>query len=192
MLDAQNNTDAQSVLDKTTAKFQSAKGINVSFLLTQKDKYGHVLSSSKGILKIKGLKYYIKQGDNEIFSNGEQVWNYDGQNEVTVAKVDNDDDELSPKQIITGFDKKDFDAKLLASSVNYQVQLTPVDKRKNFKQVILYINKQNYLITKAVITYKTNEITDINFSNISLNNSFKDDEFVFDASKHKGVEVINQ
>ncbi|MEP6465782.1 MAG: outer membrane lipoprotein carrier protein LolA [Parafilimonas sp.] len=192
-LQAQTNTDAQTILDKAAAKVQASKGINVSFLLTQKDKFGHVLSSSKGILKIKGDQYYIKQDGNEIFSNGKQVWNYDGQNEVTVAKVDIDDDDvLSPEKIITGFDKKDFDIQLISSSLNYQVQLTPVDKRKNFKQVILYISKSTNLITKAVITDKTNAFIEISFRNISLNNSFADSQFIFDAAKHPGVETVNQ
>jgi len=189
---AQNDINAQAILDKAAAKVQSSKGISVSFSLTQKDKLGHQLSSSKGIIKIKGSKYYIKQDQSEIFSNGTQVWNYDGQNEVTVAKADNDDDAFSPEQIITGFDKKDFNTKLISSSVNYQVQLTPVDKRKYFKQVILYISKTTNLVTKAVVTDKTNGIMEINFSNISLNNSFADNQFIFDATKHPGVEVVNQ
>ena len=189
---AQNDPNAQAILDKAAAKVQSSKGISVSFSLTQKDKLGHQLSSSKGIIKIKGSKYYIKQDQSEIFSNGTQVWNYDGQNEVTVAKADNDDDAFSPEQIITGFDKKDFNTKLISSSVNYQVQLTPVDKRKYFKHVILYISKTTNLVTKAVVTDKTNGIMEINFSNISLNNSFADNQFIFDATKHPGVEVVNQ
>lgn len=189
---AQGNTDAQAILDKAASKVQSSKGTTLSFSLTQKDKFGHELSFSKGILKVKGSKYYIRQDSAEIFNNGTQVWNYDGQNEVTVAKVDNDDDELSPEQIITGFNKKDFDIKLISSSANYQVQLTPVDKRKNFKQAILYISKTSNLITKAIITDKTNAILEINFSNVSFNNSIPDSQFVFDASRHPGVEVINE
>ena len=190
---AQNNADAQSILNKAAAKIQSSKGTSLSFSLTQKDKLGHTISSSKGIMKVKGSKYYIKQAGNEIYNNGEQIWNYDGQTEVTVAKVDNDDnDALSPEKIITGFDKKDFDVKLLSSSANYQVQLTPVDKRKNYKQVILYISTSTNLITKAIITDKTNAFVEINFTNITFNNTFPDNQFVFDASKHPGVDVVNQ
>src|SRR6516225_8737660 len=107
---AQNNSDAEGILNKTTEKVQSSKGINVSFSLTQKDKFGHSLSASKGILKLKGSKYYVKQEQAEIYCNGVQIWNYDGDKEVTVAKVDNDDeDAFSPQQILTGFNKKDFD-----------------------------------------------------------------------------------
>jgi outer membrane lipoprotein carrier protein len=185
--------DAQTILDKTTAKIKSSKGINLSFSLTQKDKVGQVLSTTKGILKVKGTKYYIKEGSNEIFCNGTQIWNYDGKNEVTIAKADYDDDELSPQQIITGFNKKDFSATIVSSSATlYQVQLIPVDKRKNFKQVIIFINKTSNLITKAVIIDKSGNINEISFNNISLTADIPDSQFVFDTSKHPGVEEVNQ
>jgi len=190
---AQNNTSAQSILDKAKAKVQSSKGINISFSLTQKDKQNRQLLSSKGTLIIKGPKYYLKQGSNEIFCNGEQVWNYDGQSEVIVAKVDTGDEELSPQQIITGFNNKDFDIKLVSSEgANYLLQLTPVDKRKNFTRVVLTVNKSSSLITKAAITDKANTVTEISFDKISLNTTAPDSKFVFDPSKHPGVEVVNQ
>ena len=58
---AQNNTEAQKILDKVAAKIQSSKGTSVNFSLTQRDKLNHVIANSKGILKLKGTKYYIKQ-----------------------------------------------------------------------------------------------------------------------------------
>lgn len=185
--------DAQSILDKAASKVQSAKGINVSFTLTQKDKFGHILSTSKGTLKIKGLKYYVQQGSSEIFCNGTQIWNYDGKDEVTVAKAEYDDDDLSPQQIITGFNKKDFISTMVSSGSSvYQVQVAPADKRKNFKQINIFINKASNLITKAVVVDKPGNITEISFGNTSLNNIYPDSQFVFDTSKHPGVEVVNQ
>jgi len=189
----QNNTNAQVILDNARAKVQSSKGINISFSLTQKDKQNRQLLSSKGTLLIKGPKYYLKQGSNEIFCNGEQVWNYDGQSEVIVTKAEIGDDELSPQQIITGFNNKDFDIKLISSSgANHLLQLTPVDKRKNFTRVVLTVNKSSSLITKAAITDKANTVTEISFDNISLNATAPDSRFIFDPSKHPGVEVVNQ
>jgi len=190
---AQDNSNAQSILDKATAKIQSSKGISISFSLTQKDKFNKVAGTSKGILKIKGSKYYLKQGENEIFCNGIQIWNYDGESEVMVSKAADADDELSPQQIITGFNKSDFNIKLLSSTdANNQLVLTPVDKRKNFKQVILYVSKSTNLITKALITDKTNALTEIAFNKITFNSNFADNEFVFDPSQHPGVEIVNQ
>jgi outer membrane lipoprotein carrier protein len=192
-INAQNTATAEGVLDKAASKVQSSKGINVSFSLTQKDKAAHVLSTSKGVLKIKGEKFYLKQEGTEIFCNGIQVWNYDGDDEVTLAKADNDEDAFSPQQILTGFNKKDFNIKLVSSSgANYQLQLVPVDKRKNFKQITLYINKSTNLVSKATITDKLNAVTEIIFTNVTLNVAIPDNQFVFDPSKHPGVEIVNQ
>ena len=186
--------DPQQILERASAKLRSSNGINVTFSLTQKDKYGHAQGSAKGIIKIKGNKFYMKEGDNEIFCNAVQTWNYDGQTEVTVTKAENADaGDLSPQQILSGFNKADFNFKLISSSgTNYGIQLTPVDKRKNFKQIIIYVSKPGNLITKAVITDKTDNITEITFSNINLNATIPDTQFSFDISKHPGVEVINQ
>ncbi|MFT4153036.1 LolA family protein [Parafilimonas sp.] len=189
---SQNNTSAEGILDKSAAKVRSAKGINVSFSLTQKDQQNRVVSASKGNMKMKGDKYYINQGGSEIYCNGIQIWNFDGQNEVTVAKVDKDDNDFSPQQILTGFNKRDFDIKLVSSAGNsYQVGLTPLDKRQSFKQITLYINKSTSLVSRAAVVDKTNSTIEISFNNISLNASFDDNLFVFDAKKHPGIDIIN-
>jgi outer membrane lipoprotein-sorting protein len=191
---SQSATDAQSILDKVSAKVKSAKGISANFTLTQYDKLNQAEGSSKGIVKIKGNKYYVKQDETEIFSNGVQTWNYDGNSEVTVSKADNsDEDMMSPQQVLSGFNKNDFTYKLASSTgTNYEILLTPVDKRKNFKQVILYINKSTNLISKAKITDKTGGTIQLSFSAINLNATIPDSQFVFDATKHPGIEVVNQ
>ena len=85
---SQGATDAQNILDKLSAKVKSAKGISASFTLTQYDKSHQLTGSSKGIVKIKDNKYYVKQDETEIYCNGTQTWNFDGSNEVTVSKND--------------------------------------------------------------------------------------------------------
>lgn len=191
---AQNNDDAKKILDQSSSKINSAKGINASFSVIQKDKTNRLLGSTKGIVKIKGNKYYLKQDETQVFCNGAQTWNFDGQNEVTITKVDNDDtDDLSPQQLLSGFNKADFSFKLITSAgTNYQVLVLPVDKRKNFKEILLFISKSTNLVTKARITDKSDNTTEIVFSNINLNASIPDSQFSFDVSKHPGIEIINQ
>ena len=191
---SQSTTDAQGILDKVSAKVKSAKSISANFTLTQYDKSNQIEESSKGIVKIKDNKYYIKQDKTEIVSNGVQTWNYDGGSEVTVSKADNsDEDMMSPQQVLSGFNKNDFTYKLVSSTgTNYEILLTPVDKRKSFKQVVLYINKSTNFISKAKITNKTGDIIQLSFSAINLNAVIPDNQFVFDATKHPGIEVINQ
>ena len=190
---SQGATDAQNILDKLSAKVKSAKGISASFTLTQYDKSHQLTGSSKGIVKIKDNKYYVKQDETEIYCNGTQTWNFDGSNEVTVSKNDGSTDDVSPQQILTGFNKNDFTYKLISSAGNnYEILLLPVDKRKNFKQVTIFINKSTNVVSKAKITDKSDNIIELNFSAINLNAVIADSQFTFDASKHKGVEVINE
>jgi len=186
--------DAQKILDRASSKLRSAKGITTNFSLTQKDKSNHLQGTAKGVVKIKGNKYYVKEGDNQVFCNGSQQWNFNGRDEVTVSKADNSDpDDLSPQQILSGFSKTDFTSKLISSSgTNYQILLTPIDKRKNFKQVTIFVSKSSNLITKALIIDKSDNNIEITFSNVNLNATLADSEFSFDAKKHPGVEVINQ
>jgi outer membrane lipoprotein carrier protein len=190
---AQSAVDAQSILNKLSAKVKSAKGISASFSLTQYDKSNHLQGSSKGIVKIKDNKYYVKQDKTEIFCNGLQTWNFDGSSEVTVSKNDGSADDVSPQQILTGFSKNDFTYKLVSSAGNdFEILLLPVDKRKNFKQVTIFINKSTNLVSKAKITDKADNIMQLNFSAINLNAVIPDSQFSFDVSKHHGVEVINE
>jgi len=186
--------DAQKILDRASSKLRSAKGIITNFSLTQKDKSNHLQGTAKGIVKIKGNKYYVKEGDNEVFCNGSQQWNFNGRDEVTVSKADiSDADDLSPQQILSGFNKADFTSRIISSSgTKYQIQLTPVDKRKNFKQVTIFVSKSSNLITKASVIDKSDNTIEIAFSNVNLNATLADSDFSFNASKHPGVEVINQ
>lgn len=191
---SQSATDVQDILEKLSAKVKSAKSVSTNFTLIQFDRSNHIIASSKGIVKIKNEKYYLKEDKTEIFSNGVQTWNFDGSTEVTVSKADtSDEDALSPRQILSGFNDKDFTSKLISSAGNsYEILLLPIDKRKNFKQVTIYISKSTSLISKAKINDKANNITQVSFSAINLNTIVPDSQFSFDVSKHPGVEIINQ
>ena len=190
---SQSTTDVQKILDQLTAKIKSAKGISATFVLKQSDKYGHAMVNSNGLVKIKGNKYYLKEDQVEVFCNGIKTWNFDGDREVTVTNASNDDEDITPQQVLSGFNNKDFTYKLISSEKNTnQVLLLPIDKRKNFKQLIIFTNKSTGLITKAYITDKIGVVTELDFSTINLNASLPDSLFVFDNAKHTNVETINQ
>jgi outer membrane lipoprotein-sorting protein len=190
---SQGSIDAQSILDKLSAKVKSAKSVSALFTLTQYDKTNHQLGTSQGIVKIKGNKYYVKEDKTEIYCNGTQTWNFDGNNEVTISKNDGSSDDLSPQKILTGFSKNDFTYKLVSSAGNdFEILLLPIDKRKNFKHVNIFINKSTNLVSKAKITDKSDNIIQLNFSAINLNTVIPDSQFSFDVSRHHGVEVINE
>src|SRR6476659_5342513 len=114
---AQNDPNAKKVLDEVSTKLKTLKGITANFSYTTKDRNKAVKGSAKGSISIKGQKYYLKQSTTEIFCNGSKVWNYNGEDEVTVADVDNDDTKmLTPQKLLSNFYDQDFTYKLISSS----------------------------------------------------------------------------
>jgi len=191
---AQNDPNAKKVLDGVSSKLNTVKGITAGFSYTTKDRNKTLKGSVKGQISIKGQKYYIKQGTTEIFCNGVKVWNFNGEDEVTVADADNSDDKtLSPQKLLSNFYDKDFTYKLISSAGTFhQILMIPTDKRKNFKQVTIFIDKSKNLISKADVVDKSDNTIGFTLSNINTNISLPDSKFEFDAAKHPGVEVVEQ
>ncbi|MBS1731096.1 MAG: outer membrane lipoprotein carrier protein LolA [Bacteroidetes bacterium] len=191
---AQNDANAKKILDKVSANIKTIPALKASFTYITQNKNKSEKNTESGILYMKGNKYYFKRGVNEIFSNGIKTWNYNGNDEVIVENVDASDEEaFTPQKFLSDFYEKEYTYQLISSSGDYYtIQLTPIDKRKNFKQVYIYINKSKNLVTKAKIWDKAGNTIDFTLSNIDTKASLPDSKFVFDTSTHPGVEVITQ
>lgn len=191
---AQNDPNAKKVLDEVSAKIKTFKGITANFSYTTKDRNKALKGSAKGIINIKGQQYYLKQGTTEIFCNGAKVWNYNGEDEVTIADVDNEDTKmLTPQKLLSNFYDHDFTYKLVSSAgTSHEIVMYPTDKRKNFKQVTVYVDKTKKMILKAKVIDKSDNIIEFSLTNVITNASLADSKFVFDAAKHPGVEVVTQ
>ena len=189
---AQNDAAAKKILDGVTAKLKTYKGINAGFTLISKSPSGKINNNVIGKISIKGNKYYIKEGTAEIFSDGNKTWNYNGNDEVTVTDADDDDQAFSPQKLLTNFYDKDFTYKLISSAGNYnQIQLIPVDKRKNFQKLNVFVDKSKMMITRAKVVDKSSNAIDFNLKNINTGADIADNTFVFDQKKYKkNIEVI--
>ncbi len=189
---AQNDPNAKKILDAVSAKLKTYKGITAGFSLVSKGHTGKVNNNVKGKISIKGNKYYIKQGATEIFSDGNKTWNYNGNDEVTINTVDADGQTLTPQKLLTNFYDKDFTYKLVSSAGNYnEIQLVPNDKRKNFKQVNIFVDKSKMMITKAKVLDKSSNTIEFSLSTINTSATIPDNTFVFDKAKYnKNIEVI--
>lgn len=185
--------DAKTILQKVSNKLKANNGITASFSYTTKDRKNVVRGTKKGIIYIKGQKYYLKQDDTEIFNNGVKSWNYNGETEVTVTDVDEENSAFTPQKFLSNFYDKDFTYNLVSSSGAYhQIAMTPVDKRKNYKMVTVFVDKAKDMVTKARIVDKADNITEFTLSNINTSANIPDSKFTFDAKAHPGVEVISE
>jgi outer membrane lipoprotein-sorting protein len=186
-------SSASAVLQKVSNTLKASKGATANFTYSTTDKNQHKLGTISGTIALKGNKYYIKQGDNEIFSNGQKTWNFNGSDEVTVGTVNSNGGTLDPQKLLSGnFVEKDLKSKMVSSAGSfYVIDLTPVDARKNFKKVTVYVNKAKNMITKATVLEKGGNTVSFNMTDINTSASLPDSKFVFNPAQHPGVEVIN-
>ena len=191
---AQNDPNAKKILDNVSAKLKTFKGITANFSYTTKDKKNVQRGSVQGLISIKGQKYYIKQGNTEIFSDCAKSWNYNGEtNEVTEADIDADNKTLTPQNLLSNFYDKDFTYKLVPATGKYdQIEMEPTDKRKNFKQVTVFVDKAKGLITMAKLIDKSDNTIEFSLTKINTSAALPDTKFTFDKTKHPGVDVVTQ
>lgn len=190
---AQNDVRAKKILDDVSNKIKTYKGISANFtieIFTSKGKPNGVKS---GIIYLKGNKYNLKQGKTEIICDGAKVYNYDGSKTITVASAEESSQTLSPQNLLTNFYDKDFVYKLASSTKSFnEIELVPVDKRKNFQKVSLFIDKSTKMITKAKVVDKSNNVIEFTLSNVKFNAVISDKLFVFNKGKYpKDVEVLD-
>lgn len=186
--------DAKEILDNMSNKLKAYKGISANFTYSTKDKKNVSHGAKNGQILVKGQKYFLKQGNTEIYSDGAKNWNYNStEKEVTVTDASDDNQAFSPQKFLSNFYDKDFTYNLVSSAGNtYQIALTPVDKRKNFKQVTVFVDKSKDLVTKAQVLDKADNTIEFSLSNVNTNAAIADSKFAFDEKAHPGVEVISQ
>lgn len=192
-----SDPEAKKVLDAVSAKFKTYKAVQAKFSLSIENSAGKVLGNKSGTVYMKGSKYRISVTGQEIFCDGSNVSTYDkAANEVTITKVDPTANSITPQKLFTNFYDKDFLYKLNGEKVVkgktiQEIELTPIDKTKTFFKVLLYIDKATKTLTGAKLFEKAGNRYNYAVSNLNGNANLTDGQFVFDAKKYPGAEVVD-
>ena len=193
----QSDPAAKKVLDAVSTKFKTFKSVTAKFILKMETGAGKSMGKPKsGTVYMKGTKYRISvAGDTpqEIFCDGSNVWTYDkGSNEVTISKLDPTNNTITPQKLFTNFYDKDFLYKLNGEVKGIQeVELTPIDKTKAFHKVLVSVNKSSNTISSTKVFEKTGNRFTYTVSSMKTTGVVADAQFVFDAKKYPGVEVVD-
>jgi outer membrane lipoprotein carrier protein len=190
---AQKDPQAKALLDQMGAKVKQAKGILVNIQLISKNNQGKPLGTKSINLKMKGDKYLLQQGAMEIVCDGATIYNFDGASSISKSTVAESDQTLSPQKILSGNYDKDFNFKLLSQDGSKAtIELSPIDKRKNFQKVTLVLDKVKSALSSATILDKSNNITDVKVVSINYGASLQDKLFQFNRAKYpKNVEIFD-
>jgi len=192
-LNAQKDASAKAILDQMGAKVKDSKGILVSIQMVSKNSQGKAMGTKQINLKMKGDKYYLKQGLMEILCDGKTIYNFDGANTISKSSVSESDQTLSPQKLLAGNYDKDFNYSLLAqTNSNATIELIPLDKRKSFQKVTLVIDKLKSALSSASILDKSNNGTLVKVLSINYNAVLADNLFLFNRAKYpKNVEIFD-
>jgi outer membrane lipoprotein-sorting protein len=188
---------AKKILDVVSAKFKTFKSVQAVFTLRNEDSKGTVLGTKKGTVSMKGNSYRVSVTGQEIFSDGSNVWTYDkSANEVTITKIDPSANTITPQKLFTNFYDKDFlyklngEKKMDKKSV-LEIEMTPVDKTRQFHKIYLLVDKATNTIYSTRILDKSGNVFVYTVNTMNGKANLADALFVFDKNKYPGVEVID-
>ena len=191
-----SDPEAKKILDAVSAKFKTFKAVQAGFSLKIENASGKVLGNKTGTVFMKGTKYRVNVTGQEIYCDGSNVSTLDkSANELTITKIDPSNNTLTPQKIFTNFYDKDFLYKLngdktINGKLVQEIELTPIDKSKPFFKVLVYVDKATQTIVSTKVFEKAGNKFTYSVKNMNTKAAVSDAQFVFDAKKNPGVEII--
>jgi|SRR5450432_567095 len=193
----QTDAEAKQILDQASAKIKSYKSIQAVFTLQVQDAQGASQGTKKGTVYMKGVKYKLLITGQEIYCDGKTVSTFDkSSNEVTITKFDPASGTMSPQKLFSNFYDKDFLYKVngeqkQGTKTVQEIEMTPIDKTRNFHKIYLYIDKKTHLITSGKMLDKSGSRYIYTVNSMNGKSDLPESTFTFDKSKHPGVEEVN-
>jgi outer membrane lipoprotein carrier protein len=195
---AQNNDpEAKKVLDAVSTKFKSFTSVQAGFSYKVENSAGKAVSSKTGTIYMKGMKYKVVFGGQEIYCDGKTVWSYDkSSNEVTISNLDASGGTITPQKLFTNFYDKDFlyimnGEKKVGTKTLQEIEMTPTDKSKPFHKVYLQVDKTAKTIYSTKVLENGGNKYTYTVSSMKTNAAMADAMFTFNKSKYPGVEEVD-
>ena len=184
------DSKAGAIIDAMQKKYKSMKTFGATFT------YGTDGSAQtlQGNITVKGTKYRLKTGGQEIYNNGKEVSTYIKEtNEVNISDYEPSESDLNPAKVYT-FDKKGFRyvfvQEVKEGGESYEViEMSPEKKGTQVSKVKIKLNKKDKSVKSWVITDKNGKRQTFKVNYFTPNVPVDDTYFVFDKAKFPGVEV---
>lgn len=194
---AQVDKKAKDLLDKVSAKTKSYTSYKVTFSFTLKNPQLNTNETTQGTLAVKGPKYLLKMGPQEIYCDGKNVVSYQvGTKEAMQQDIaDMDTESITPQSIFMMYEKgfkiryvKDATESGKAIAV---IDLYPLDpKSKDYSMITLFVDNAALNINRAEIKAKNGSKYTYTVSKLEPNIALGDNIFFFDKVKYPDVKII--
>lgn len=193
---AQTDKQARDVLDKTSAAFTQAGGIKAVFTIQNTNKNGGNAGSGKGVILLKGERFFLNTEGTLTWFDGKTQWSYlTSSDEVNVSNPTPEElQSINPYALLDmyrkGYGYKYNGIKTKGGKQGYEIVLTPLNKKQDIRSIALFVSK-NYQPLSIVIEQKDKTKSEITVSSYQTNLSFPDSTFRFDPTKYPEAEVID-
>ena len=188
---------AKTILDAVSKKVNGLKSLKANFALHLSGANGKVKDTKRGSFVMKGQKYRVNLGGQEIICDNKTVWTYmKDNNEVQVNNYNPNEQTISPAKLFTNFYDKEYSYKYVGTrKVNGKncevIELTPTNKSKQFSKIELAVDKANNTIVGGNVWEKNGNKYQYEVSGFTPNAPVADNTFTFDPKKYPGVEVVD-
>ena len=190
---AQNDKRAATILDAMSNKYKTMTSFKVAFTYINEG----TKETLKGDATVKGTKFRLKMAGQEIFNDGKIMTTYIKEsNEATVNNYDpKEAGDIDPTKVYTIY-KKGYKYTFLeevteAGKVYEVVELTPDKKDSKVAKLQIKVDKKDKSVKSWKIFQRSGQRLGFKVDSFVPNVKVDDKSFVFDASKYKGVEVID-
>ena len=189
-----NDPKAKTLLDAVSKTYKSFNSIEAGFTLTTVNPVQNKTTTQNGNVYLKGEKYKLLMGKQEIFCDKQSVWTYlKDINEVQINDYEANKEDITPSNMFTIY-QNDFNYMMngeeLIDKVNCSVvDLMPKDKGKPFFKVRIWIDKNAKYIKRMKVFDKNGNLYTYNVTTSNSKANLDDNFFKFDAGKHPGVHV---
>ncbi len=152
--------------------------------------------SQRAQLVVSGKKFKLELEGQKLYCDGSTLYTYSPEvNEVQIDQYKPEAGEINPANLFTiyesGFTATAAGQASIKKKNLTMVDLTPVDKKKNYFKIRLWIDPSTNLLQMGKVFQKSGNNIVYTINSISQTPPANDKEFVFDKKAHPGVEVVD-
>ena len=189
-----NDPKAKVLLDAVSKTYKNYESVEANFTLISTNHQQNKSSNKKGTVYLKGEKYKLLMGKQEIICDKKSVWTYlKDIKEVQINDYEPNKEDITPSNMFTIY-QNDFNY-ILNGEDNIDktectiIDLMPKDKNKPFFKVRIWINKNAKFIKQMKVFDKNGSTYTYTVTLFNSKAGLEDNFFKFDTSKHPEVHV---
>ena len=188
---AQNNADAEKVINKLLASMRSSS-VKTNFQLSVTEKNGVTSQPVSGTFVMKANKFTLDMDETKAWFDGKTQWSYlKSDNEVTITEPTAEElAQINPMTILASFKAKSWIRYGKTKSAGSElIELTPKSKKDEFLKAEVQLHKTTKTPEFIRLTDKKKTVTLLKLTNYKNIGNVADDTFTFKKINYKNIQI---